>query len=246
MPTSSALREFAEAPAAWGEIDPGSGYSRVLTNRYCLIWGRSPSYTQVSRLRLDDDTVAETLHEVRTTAAEHGRRSVEWDVSSSATPSDLVDRLVTHGLVAHDHQTSLVLDTEPPRVDAVLVRPVASADDLREADAVSRAAFGSEPGPPARDMRVYLAFLDGRPVGTARLLLDAGTPGGLLLGGCVREEARGRGVYRALVRARWDDAVAGGFAGVCVQARATSRSILERLAFETVAEHEILIDPSTC
>jgi predicted N-acetyltransferase YhbS len=78
------------------------------------------------------------------------------------------------------------------------------------------------------------------------MLLDPGTPGGLLIGGGVRPDARGRGVYRALVRARWEDAVTEGYEGVCVQARATSRPILERLGFECVAEHEILADPATC
>ena len=52
--------------------------------------------------------------------------------------------------------------------------------------------------------------------------------------------------YRALVRARWDDAAESGFNALCVHARATSRPILERLGFEKVAEHEILRDPATC
>ncbi len=246
MPTSSALREFAEEPAAWGELDLGSGFERILTERYCLLWGPSPTWTQVSRVRLDAESVAETLREVRALSAEHGRRRVTWNVSSSATPRDLVDRLVAHGLVTDDHHTSLALDSEPPAVDGIEVRRARTSDELQIANAVSASAFGVETGDPSRDTLVYLAYLDGRAVGTARMLLDAGTPGGLLLGGGVRPEARGRGVYRALVRARWDDAVAQGFGGLCVQAGAMSRPILERLGFERVAEHEILGDPATC
>jgi GNAT superfamily N-acetyltransferase len=224
-------------------IDPESGYERILTDRFCLIFGPG-GFTQVSRLRLDEDEVAPVLREVREAVAARGARTVTWNVSSSATPSDLVDRLVTHGLVAEDHQTSLVLAAEPPPAGGIEVRRVTDAEGLAAAAAVSAAAFGSEPAVPTRDLHVYLALVDGRPAGTARLLLDPGTPGGLMIGGGVRPEERRRGVYRALVRARFDDAVAAGFAGVCVQARPTSRQILERLGFERVAEHEILRDPA--
>jgi hypothetical protein len=244
--TSSALRSFAEEPAAWGELDPDGGYERVLTERYCLLWASDGPFTQVSRLRLDPDDVAETLHEVRAEAARQGRRRVTWNVSSRATPADLVDRLVGHGLVADDHQTSLVLEAEPPAVGGVTVRRAEGPDELRVAAQVAASVFGDDPGPPTRDMRVYLAFADGRAVGAARMLLEAGFPGGLMIGGSVLADARGRGAYRALVRARWEDAAGEGFAGLCVQAGSLSRPILERLGFEVVAEHEILGDPATC
>ena len=42
------LRRFAEDPPAWGEIDPRSGLTRVLTDRYCLLFGSSPTTTLVS------------------------------------------------------------------------------------------------------------------------------------------------------------------------------------------------------
>ena len=52
--------------------------------------------------------------------------------------------------------------------------------------------------------------------------------------------------YRALVRARWDDAVAAGQPALVVHAGALSRPILERLGFTAVAEQEVLLDPATC
>ena len=45
---------------------------------------------------------------------------------------------------------------------------------------------------------------------------------------------RGRGAYRALVRARWDVAVERGTPALTVSAGAMSRPILERLGFVTV------------
>ena len=52
---------------------------------------------------------------------------------------------------------------------------------------------------------MHAAWLDGEIVCAG---ISAPTPRGLLLyGGATLERARGRGAYRSLVRARWDDAV---------------------------------------
>ena len=97
------LRRYAEDPAAWAPApEPGSGWERVLTERYCLMLGPVPSLTIVSRLRLDPDAVPETLAEVRALVAERGHRSAIWSVGSSASPGDLAERLATHGLVPDD------------------------------------------------------------------------------------------------------------------------------------------------
>ena len=253
------FRRFAEDPAAWGEIDPSSGFERTLTDDYCLLFGPVPSFTQVSRLRLDPDAVAEAIHEVRDELRRRGRGRATWNVGSSSTPGDLVDRLRAHGLVADDHVTALVLDHEPEAGPAdVEARRVESLAEYQLAGEISGAAFGEAAHERAeweaiaeerfaleqagQGRRTYLAFLDGRAVASARVLLEPDCPAGLLISGAVLPEARGRGAYRALVRARWDDAIAEGFGALCVQAGAMSRPILERLGFEQVAEIEILGD----
>ena len=68
----------------------------------------------------------------------------------------------------------------------------------------------------------------------------------MLISGGVLAEARGHGAYRALVRARWDDAVGAGQHALVVHAGAMSRPILERLGFHAAAEQEVLLDPTTC
>jgi hypothetical protein len=89
--------------------------------------------------------------------------------------------------------------------------------------------------------RRYLAFVDGKPsaVGSA-----ARTSAGVvaLTGGATLPEARGRGAYRALVRARWDDAVVAGTPVLVAQASGLSRPILERLGFRAVGPVVELID----
>ena len=88
----------------------------------------------------------------------------------------------------------------------------------------------------------YLAWVDGEPVGAARGIFRP--QGVLCIGGSVREQGRGRGAYRAMVRARWDDAVAAGTPVLVVQAGDMSRPILERSGFVGVAEIVILYDRS--
>jgi len=62
-------------------------------------------------------------------------------------------------------------------------------------------------------------------------------------GGGTRPEHRGRGAYRALVRARWDAAVERGTPILTVGAGAMSRPILERLGFTIVGWEDCLLDP---
>jgi ribosomal protein S18 acetylase RimI-like enzyme len=257
------LRRFAEDPPAWGEIDPTSGLTRVLTDRYCLLFGPSATSTLVCRLRLDPDEVPEAIHEVRTEIARHNHAQAIWRVGSSATPVDLVDRLVAHGFVPSNvpglepHLTSMVLTEEPPPIDGVAVRRVASADELALASSISATTLGEEheeedwqeqfAAVEAGDRpRVYLAFLDGTAVGAARALVEDGLPAVMLISGGVLAEARGRGAYRALVRARWEDAAEAGQPALVVHAGAMSRRILERIGFHVAAEQEVLLDPATC
>ena len=57
--------------------------------------------------------------------------------------------------------------------------------------------------------------------------------------------ARGHGLYRALVRARWDYAVERGTPVLVTQANpATSYPILKRLGFEDVCELTRVEDPA--
>ena len=61
----------------------------------------------------------------------------------------------------------------------------------------------------------------------------------------MREDARGRGAYRALVRARWDAAVERGTPALTVMAGSMSAPILDRLGFATVGEGDGLEDRFT-
>ena len=87
---------------------------------------------------------------------------------------------------------------------------------------------------------LFGAWLDGELVGTA-----GATPssrGFLLWGGSVLVEARGRGCYRALVRARWDEAARRGTPALTVAANDKSSPVLRKLGFEKMLELRRLED----
>ena len=110
--------------------------------------------------------------------------------------------------------------------------PDVSDDELRE-----RYAEYTRPDNPGRG---FVARVDGQPVGNAFAV--PGSAGVNLFGGAVLESARGRGVYRALVQARWRWAVELDTPALTVQAGRMSRPILERLGFELVEPVRVYVD----
>jgi hypothetical protein len=138
--------------------------------------------------------------------------------------------------------------TQPPAPgpDDVEVRRADSDDEHLAADRIAAIAFGGPVPTEARpreedpDNVVYLAYVDGEPV--ARASGSFGEHGVTLFGGSTLPEARGRGAYRALVAARWNDAVARGTPILVTQAGPMSRPILAQLGFREVCEIRILLD----
>ena len=152
----------------------------------------------------------------------------------------------------------MVLAQEPPRADGVEIRRIATFDDhlagleiMLAADRFSLERMASERALARQtfDRRTrrgglqWLAVLDDTPVAFA--LADRSPVGLYLAGGATLPEARGRGCYRALVRARWDEAVNLGLPGLAVQAQyGSSAPILRRLGFVETATIHTLRSPA--
>ncbi len=238
------LAALAEHGQAYAE--PARGYELIVTDRYVMGVGPEPdpAMNVVDRPRLQAGQVDDAVAEVRAAYLARGRTACSWEVGSSSTPADLHQRLVGLGMTAGEEPSMLAMicvrpppAPEPP----VEVRPARSERDLAAVAAIFQEGDGWMPGEAwLRSTDRWLAYLDGEPVATADATF---TPRGAFLGGALTvPRARGRGAYRALVRARWDEAMRRGLPGVATQSEPMSQPILVRLGFQVVAEIDVLID----
>jgi hypothetical protein len=242
--------ELAENANTYTPLGPKD--ERIVTDRYVL-WlgpGKAPGWNVAQRFRFAPDELDDVRAEIHDHLRARGRGACSWEVGTHARPPGLVERLHALGLV-DDEPTSLAVGmvlTEPPAPGpgGVEVRRVETDDEWFEAERIAAIAFGAKEEPTRRryvpdpDNAIYLAYVDGRPV--ARGSAAFGERGATLFGGSTLPEARGRGAYRALVAARWDDAVARGTPALVTQAGPMSRPILRRLGFREVCEIRILVD----
>jgi hypothetical protein len=247
------LREIAEYPNSFSPLGPRD--ERIVTDRYTLCMGRAGSWNTVQRQRMSSDDIDDAVEEVRALLRERGRDRTQWEVGSSAEPPDLVDRLLERGLTRdkEPYAVALVLTNEPPPPPAGVVgKRVETFEEYAAANAVQWEAF-EMPEAEIEELRPqlpqmwsetvnlqHIALIDGEVVAAGT---SAPTEHGLLLfGGATKPSARGRGAYRAVLHARWQDAVANGTPALITQGGSMSRPILERLGFERVGEVHMLLD----
>ena len=247
------LREIAEYPNSFSPLGPRD--ERIETDRYTLCMGPGKTWNTVQRQRMRAEEVDEVLAEVRTLLRARGRGKTQWEVGSSAEPHDLVDRLLERGLVRDKdpYAVALVLRREPPPPpDGVVAKRVETFEEYAAANAVQWEAF-EMPEAEVAELRpqlpqmwsetvnlLHIAAIDGEVVAAGT---SAPTEHGLLLyGGATHPSARGRGAYRAVLHARWQDAVANGTPALVTQGGSMSRPILERLGFEPVGHVHMLMD----
>jgi ribosomal protein S18 acetylase RimI-like enzyme len=177
---------------------------------------------------------------------------LEWKVYGHDLPVDLGRRLATAGFEPDELETLVVFDLAAGMVDeggagatlsGLEIRRVTDLPGLADFIAVAGMAFGrdrawqderlSQFGSRLTDPAAgfYVAYTDGRAVASARAEFPPGRSFAGLWGGGTVPEYRGRGIYRALVRARAVEARRRGYRFLRVDARETSRPILERLGF---------------
>ena len=170
---------------------------------------------------------------------------VEWKVYGHDLPPDLSRRLSKAGFVADESETLMAFDlahalTAGASPAGVKIRRVADASALADFGAIVAATFNDTAiatieryGPRLTDpsLGLYVAYTDGRPVAAARLEMCADRPFAGLWGGMTLPAYRRRGIFRALVGTRADEARRRGYRFLNVDARETSRPILVRLGF---------------
>lgn len=254
---TAGLSDFAEDPEYF--IEPPEGAERIADDRFCVVIGSERRWAGVCRLRLPGEPamLAATVEEILGLVS--GVTTVVWNVGSSARPERLPERLRALGLRDPDPPLDpvvavLVLAEQPAAVAGVEVRRIESLDDhLTGLEIMLAAATWTEEAAAAERARAsqtferrmrrgalqWLASVDGKPAAYAAA--ERGRAGLYLAGGSTVPAARGRGCYRALVRARWDEAMRLGTSGLAVQAQyGSSAPILRRLGFvETATIHTL-------
>ena len=247
---SDELREYAETPDRFAPIPEGSSVTRFDDGRICVIQGTIWAGISAPRFAEDElDDVIALVHEL----VPADKRQTWW-LGPSARPANLVALLEARGFrPAADGPEcrAMVLTSAPPRSSpGIEVRRVTTFEDFVASREVQFDAF--EIPEDRRELQraqmrsefdeaiahetpvSFLALLDGKPAATGMAIPSA--RGVFLIAGSTASWARGRGLYRALVRARWDFAVERGTPALVTEAIVTtSYPILQRLGFVDVA-----------
>ncbi len=259
-PITDAIRLFAELPEEHlPELSEPS--QRIRTPSFTLLVTPS-GLSYVINVRASESSLDETIAEARRLVTEVGCTRAAWRIGPSCRPERLGALLAARGFVPSTRPP-----LEPTTTAMALVTPPAPCDlearrvrDFPEYLAALRIAVetfeqseedaaGWLAAAPVLWKQqdfvtqfVHVAILDGQPVGFA--FAAAGTCGLFLCGSGVLSGKRGRGAYRALVAARWAEAVAAGKPALVVQAGSMSLGILERAGFEAVCGIEVLDNPA--
>lgn len=174
---------------------------------------------------------------------------VEWKVYGYEQSRDLAMRLAARGFIADESETLMFLDlanrVSQPVPKGIEIRHVFSLDGLHDLIRASSEAFGEDQSPMLDELKTVIlgsaplgfacvAYADGRPVASGRMDCPKGYSFASIWGGCTIPDFRNRGIFRALVSARADLAARRGHSHLSVDARETSRPILEKLGFKPV------------
>ena len=240
----SELIDFAEGMGPF--LEPAPGRHLHVTDGYALSADFGDTWASVERIRLREDELPKTIARVDAFMHESGAERASWWLTERSTPHEEAFRAAGLQFYEPDYLfASMLLTREPPPADGVEVRRIETFDEYAAARRLSLEAF-SDPRQrrPTDDELAaewehevdprFAAWLDGRMASVGRAVYTRA--GAYLFGGSTAEWARGRGAYRAIVRARWDEAVRRGTPALAVGAGPMSRPILERLGFEQVLQ----------
>jgi GNAT superfamily N-acetyltransferase len=203
--------------------------------------------------------VAATVEAARAVARERDKQVVAWwitsehDVLATALEDAGLVNADTPGFEAVENGMALTSAPTGRPAEHVRIGVVNEWDEWAAVGEVTREVFGL-PEIPEEERRLRFAeYLAARHLGLSlfaaiddRIVASAygafGTAGVNLFGASVAPEARGQGVYRSLVLARWDLALERGTPALTVQAGRMSRPICERMGFSFVEAVRVFVD----
>ena len=264
-PISEVIRQFAEEPDEF-VAEPLPPARRVRTPSFSLLLSPSPTLSFVKSVSTSESALDDTIAEVRRLVADAGYTRVAWYVGPSCRPVGLAALLAARGFVPatrpplEPEAIAMALVAPPPLPSPAtglearvprdfdeyleVIGVAVKAFEMSQADADGWRAAAAALWTQQDGVKqfTHLALVDGRTVGFA--FAATGASGLFLCGSGVLSDARGRGAYKALVAARWAEAVRLGKPALVVQAGAMSRPILERCGFQTICRLDVLDDPA--
>ena len=211
-----------------------------------------PLANLVGDARLGDAEADDTIASIKDRFV-RAKKAFGWVTGPSTRPRDLGRRLDKAGLqpIAHLAGMAAPTDLQVRGSETVRIREVTAAEQSRETDMMGR-AYGMPPeiaglfvqlvsATPGLKSRGYFAYLDGSsPVAWSYLVYIPDSAVVLLGGAATLAEARGRGIYSALVKRRLADALGDGRSHAVIQAdRDTSAPICAKLGFRELCSLEV-------
>jgi hypothetical protein len=233
----------------------------VMTDEYLVVAYPETYLTPTgAKLRGSDREPAVIIDEVHETARGLGRERLWWTLSDTSRPSGLEAELMSRGAQVVERMDVLALDLTEGVPDIfvppdVVAQRVTDRDGVRDALLISQSAFGgSSPDDEevCRGLGEIERGLDDDSVGrvVAFVAGRAASTGGWGLVGLVcrlwgagtHPDLRGRGAYRAVLRARLEIAARAGATLALTHGRIdTSSPILRGLGFRRHGEQRQLV-----
>jgi hypothetical protein len=175
----------------------------------------------------------------------------EWKLYDYDQPSDLKERLHSHGFLIEEAEAIMVLDlADAPEVlwQPVLpdVRQIIDPQNLVDVQSVEGQVWdedhslileflGSALRNYPEQMSVYVAYVDGQPASAAWIYFPNHSQFASLWGGSTVRAFRKQGLYTALLAVRAQEARSRQVKFLTVDASPMSRPILEKMGFEMIA-----------
>lgn len=203
-----------------------------------------------------DDAISEQISHYR---SQH--LSFEWKVYEHDSPPDLRERLIIQGFRPRDRDVVMVMNVRdaqprllrPPHVD---VRRLTDIAELPYLTSVLSQVYGIDFGYLERllgdDLRqrpyfssIYMAYAEGDLAGVGWIQFPVRSQFASLWGGTVLPEYRGRGIYRALLAVRLQEAIRRGYGLLTIEAPRSCRGLSEKFGFQLLTfAHSCLWQPS--
>jgi GNAT superfamily N-acetyltransferase len=237
------------------ELDPGA---RIENGEGWLFGAGRSSHPAISNaaFRIDDGLdPAELLQRARAFFGKQGRGFSLWARDGAPEDRDLIAAAEVTDLKEVFAMPEMVLQQrakERPLPEGIELRRLSSADNAQDYWRVATAAYASIGFPPeifafyeahdgllADNVAAFLAYADGEPVSIAMTIVSHGIAGIYWVGSL--EQARGKGLGRAVTAAATNAGFDLGAEAASLQASPMGESLYAAMGFETICSYRLLM-----